>query len=101
MNILPKLQQFNIDRTKVENDRKGALKRIQTELTRIRNEEKTYAKDLIKKMIPLRVTLNPKLVESIKDKSPFSVEIVDNKSESNATVAPVAKTNEAELSIDL
>lgn len=101
MNSLPKLQQLNIDRTKVENDRKISLKRIQTELARIRNEEKAYAKDLVKKMIPIRVTLNPKLVESIKANSPFSVSIetVDNKKEK--VVNEIVKPNEAELDIDM
>ena len=99
MNQLPLLQQFNIERTKVENDRKVSLKRIQTELARIRSEEKAYGKDLLKKMIPVRVTLNPKLVESIKEKSPFSVEIVDNKKEK--VVNEVVKPNEAELNIDM
>jgi hypothetical protein len=68
-------QKLNADRIALENNRRVVLKRIQTELNRIRVEEKVYGKELLKQMIPVRVTLNPKLVETLKAMSPVQITV--------------------------
>jgi hypothetical protein len=70
-------------RSEIETTRKSVLKRIQTDLRRIRDEEKSYSRELIKEIIPVRVSFKTGLLDRLKDSFPVKVEIIkkdDNKS---------------------
>ena len=89
--------QKNTRRSEMENSRKTLLKRIQSDLRRIRDEEKTYSSDLIKEIIPVKVTFNKDLIDKVKNAMPIKVEITKKK-ESSKTVTPEV-VSDAELDV--
>jgi len=89
--------QKNTRRSEMENSRKTLLKRIQSDLRRIRDEEKSYSSDLIKEIIPVKVTFNKDLIDKVKNAMPIKVEITKKK-ESSKTVTPEV-VSDAELDV--
>lgn len=63
-------------RVEIESARKALLKRIQTDIRRIGEEEKSYSSELIKEIIPVRVSFKKEVLDRLKDAFPIKVEIV-------------------------
>lgn len=89
--------QKNTRRSEMENSRKTLLKRIQSDLRRIRDEEKSYSSDLIKEIIPVKVTFNKDLIDKVKNAMPIKVEITKKKESSKAVTPEVV--SDAELDV--
>lgn len=86
----------NTRRNEIENTRKPLLKRIQSDLRRIRDEEKSYSSDLIKEIIPVKISFNKELIDKLKNILPIKVEIT--KKDSSKTITPEV-VSDAELDV--
>ena len=81
-------------RQELESARKNLLKRIQTDLRKIGTEEKEYSRELLKELVPVRVSFKKGFLDRLKESSPIQIEILKNKN--SGVVTPEVVSN-AEL----
>ena len=84
-------------RAEIESSRKSLLKRIKTDLRRISDEEKIYSKDLLKDIIPVRISFKKDVLERLKDSLPIKVEIVKKNDGKTVKSVEAEVVSDAEL----